>query len=82
MEKALDSALVWFRRDLRADDNAALFHALKAARQVRCAFVFDSEILDALPRATGVSSSSGKASRRSTPRCGARSQPRHAMACA
>ncbi|MEO8526409.1 MAG: deoxyribodipyrimidine photo-lyase [Caldimonas sp.] len=51
MEKALDSALVWFRRDLRCEDNAALYHALKAARQVWCAFVFDSEILDHLPRA-------------------------------
>ena len=48
---AIASALVWFRRDLRADDQAALFHALKAARQVWCAFVFDSAILDALPRA-------------------------------
>ena len=51
MEKVLDSALVWFRRDLRCDDHAALFHALKAARKVWCAFVFDSEILDPLPRA-------------------------------
>ena len=51
MEKVLDSALVWFRRDLRNDDHAALFHALKAARKVWCAFVFDSEILDPLPRA-------------------------------
>ncbi len=47
----VSSALVWFRRDLRADDHAALYHALKAARQVWCAFVFDSTILDALPRA-------------------------------
>ena len=51
MDKPFDSALVWLRRDLRADDNAALFHALKAARQVRCVFVFDREILDPLPRA-------------------------------
>ena len=51
MEKALDSALVWFRRDLRADDHAALHHALRSARQVWCAFVFDREILDPLPRA-------------------------------
>ncbi len=51
MDKALDSALVWFRRDLRCEDNAALYHALKAARQVWCAFVFDREILDPLPRA-------------------------------
>ena len=47
----LPSALVWFRRDLRADDHAALFHALKAARQVFCVFVFDIAILDKLPRA-------------------------------
>ena len=47
----LPSALVWFRRDLRAHDHAALFHALKAARQVFCVFVFDSAILDKLPRA-------------------------------
>ncbi len=51
MQKALDSALVWFRRDLRSSDHAALFHALKAARKVWCAFVFDTDILDALPRA-------------------------------
>ena len=41
MEKALDSALVWFRRDLRVADHAALYHALRAARQVWCAFVYD-----------------------------------------
>ena len=51
MEKPLASALVWFRRDLRVDDHAALYHALKAARQVWCAFVFDRDILDPLPRA-------------------------------
>src|SRR5512139_362091 len=42
-------ALVWFRRDLRDFDHAALYHALKRARQVVCAFVFDREILDTLP---------------------------------
>ena len=41
-------ALVWFRRDLRDYDHAALYHALKRARQVVCVFVFDREILDAL----------------------------------
>lgn len=46
----LDAALVWFRRDLRADDHAALHQALTSARQVWCAFVFDSDILDVLPR--------------------------------
>ncbi len=50
VDKSLDAALVWFRRDLRADDHAALYHALRAARRVWCAFVFDTEILDPLPR--------------------------------
>ena len=50
MQRPLDRALVWFRRDLRADDHAALYHALRAAREVWCVFVFDREILDALPR--------------------------------
>ena len=44
-------ALVWFRRDLRTDDHAALSHALRAARAVWCVFVFDRTILDPLPRA-------------------------------
>jgi deoxyribodipyrimidine photo-lyase len=47
----IDKALVWFRRDLRADDHAALYHGLRSARQVWCAFAFDSDILDPLPRA-------------------------------
>lgn len=41
-------ALVWFRRDLRDHDHAALYHALKSADEVFCVFVFDTEILDAL----------------------------------
>jgi deoxyribodipyrimidine photo-lyase len=51
MHKALDSALVWFRRDLRCDDHAALHHACLAARRVWCVFVLDRDILDPLPRA-------------------------------
>jgi deoxyribodipyrimidine photo-lyase len=47
----LDRALVWFRRDLRLDDHTALRHARQRARQVWCAFVFDSDILHDLPRA-------------------------------
>ncbi len=43
------SALFWFRRDLRDRDNAGLYYALKSAGQVHCVFVFDREILDALP---------------------------------
>jgi deoxyribodipyrimidine photo-lyase len=46
---AYDRSLFWFRRDLREDDNAGLYHALVSSRQVVCAFVFDREILDALP---------------------------------
>ena len=45
----LDSVLVWFRRDLRDYDHAALGEALRRARSVYCAFVFDRDILDALP---------------------------------
>lgn len=44
-----DAALMWFRRDLRVADNAALYAALKAARRVYCVFVYDTEILDVLP---------------------------------
>lgn len=44
----MDSALVWFRRDLRLGDHAALYHALRSARRVYCAFVFDRVILDEL----------------------------------
>jgi deoxyribodipyrimidine photo-lyase len=43
-----ERALVWFRRDLRAYDHAALSRALTASRSVHCVFVFDTEILDAL----------------------------------
>ena len=45
----LDSVLVWFRRDLRADDHVALSEALRRGRRVFCCFVFDREILNALP---------------------------------
>lgn len=43
------SGLVWFRRDLRAYDHAALFYALKHCQQVHCVFIFDKTILEALP---------------------------------
>ena len=45
-----ERALVWFRRDLRSFDHAALHHALSRAGRVYAAFVFDREILDPLPR--------------------------------
>jgi len=46
--KSYDRALVWFRRDLRSFDHAALHHALASARQVFCVFIFDKDILDPL----------------------------------
>ena len=45
-----DSVLVWFRRDLRLDDHTALSTALKHAKHVHAAFVFDTAILAKLPR--------------------------------
>ena len=48
-ETEFDSVLVWFRRDLRVDDHAALHQAVQRAKRVHCAFVFDRDILDALP---------------------------------
>ncbi|MDX1915220.1 MAG: deoxyribodipyrimidine photo-lyase [Methylophilus sp.] len=44
----MKTALVWFRRDLRDFDHAALFHALKENDQVYTVFVFDTDILDQL----------------------------------
>ena len=48
----MTTALVWFRRDLRCHDHAALHAALSAFDQVHCAFVYDTDILDALPTRT------------------------------
>ncbi len=38
----------WFRRDLRLEDNAGLFHALHAGLPVLPIFIFDKNILDKL----------------------------------
>jgi deoxyribodipyrimidine photo-lyase len=40
--------IFWFRRDLRLEDNAGLFHALKSKRPVVPVFIFDRSILDEL----------------------------------
>ncbi|MFT6338337.1 MAG: deoxyribodipyrimidine photo-lyase, partial [Halioglobus sp.] len=40
--------LFWFRRDLRLNDNAGLYHALKNGVEVKPIFIFDTEILDKL----------------------------------
>jgi len=46
--KTFATALVWFRRDLRDFDNAALHHALAMSEKVYCAFLFDKKILTPL----------------------------------
>jgi deoxyribodipyrimidine photo-lyase len=40
--------IFWFRRDLRLDDNAGLYHALKQGIPVVPVFIFDRNILDQL----------------------------------
>ncbi|MGC6433328.1 MAG: cryptochrome/photolyase family protein [Crocinitomicaceae bacterium] len=42
--------LYWHRRDLRIDDNAALYKALKTGSNVLPVFIFDNNILDDLPK--------------------------------
>jgi deoxyribodipyrimidine photo-lyase len=42
-------SIFWFRRDLRLDDNAGLYHALKGQHPVLPVFIFDRNILDDLP---------------------------------
>ena len=42
------STIFWFRRDLRLQDNAGLFHALKENKDVVPIFIFDTTILDKL----------------------------------
>ncbi|MBK9021509.1 MAG: deoxyribodipyrimidine photo-lyase [Sulfuritalea sp.] len=46
----MPAALVWFRRDLRVQDHAALHRALRDYERVHCVFVFDTTILGRLPR--------------------------------
>jgi len=43
-----DTSLVWFRRDLRVTDHAALYYALRQSKRVYCVFIYEREILDAL----------------------------------
>ena len=40
--------IFWFRRDLRLENNAGLFHALKSNHPVVPIFIFDTNILDEL----------------------------------
>lgn len=41
-------SVFWFRRDLRLDDNAGLYHALRGPQPVLPVFIFDKNILDDL----------------------------------
>ena len=50
MQTTFDTGLMWFRRDLRTSDNAALHLALRQCAQVHCVFIFDTDILASLPR--------------------------------
>jgi deoxyribodipyrimidine photo-lyase len=43
-----NTCLFWFRRDLRLQDNAGLFHELNENEEVLPVFIFDSEILEKL----------------------------------
>ena len=43
-------SIFWFRRDLRLHDNIALFNALKSGEKVLPIFIFDTSILDKLPK--------------------------------
>jgi deoxyribodipyrimidine photo-lyase len=40
--------IFWFRRDLRLEDNAGLYHALQSASPVLPIFIFDTSILEKL----------------------------------
>jgi deoxyribodipyrimidine photo-lyase len=44
-----NKVLFWHRRDLRIDDNAGLYKALKSGGKVQPIFIFDKNILDKLP---------------------------------
>jgi deoxyribodipyrimidine photo-lyase len=41
-------SVFWFRRDLRLEDNAGLWKALKSGHAVLPIFIFDRNILDKL----------------------------------
>lgn len=45
-----NKALFWHRRDLRIEDNAGLYKALKSGGKVQPIFIFDKNILEKLPK--------------------------------
>ena len=48
--KKEEVSVFWFRRDLRLEDNCALFHALNSKYRVLPVFIFDENILNELPK--------------------------------
>jgi deoxyribodipyrimidine photo-lyase len=50
MQTPFETGLMWFRRDLRASDNAALHLGLSQCAQVHCVFIFDTDILAGVTR--------------------------------
>ena len=46
----METVLFWHRRDLRMNDNAGLFKALKNGKSVQPVFIFDTTILRFLPK--------------------------------
>ena len=45
----MEISIFWFRRDLRLEDNTALFEALSKKTNILPIFIFDEEILNELP---------------------------------
>ncbi|WP_264563424.1 cryptochrome/photolyase family protein [Flavobacterium sp. N3904] len=43
-------SIFWLRRDLRLEDNVALYHALQSKDRVIPLFIFDNDILNSLPK--------------------------------
>jgi deoxyribodipyrimidine photo-lyase len=52
MDRKSPVVVFWFRRDLRLEDNAGLFHALRSGYLVMPVFILDTEILDKLEERT------------------------------
>lgn len=48
MESKIKVSVFWFRRDLRLEDNAGLYEALRSNDPVLPLFIFDADILDKL----------------------------------
>ena len=48
MNESREISLFWFRRDLRLDDNHALYQALTSGNAVMPVFIFDTDILNQL----------------------------------